>query len=141
MSLPVTQRAGHRVDMATARRCAETFDGGAGYRLVQRKPRRRMGVAELAVWREKCLAEYHRLREQTPDLTLTAACALITKKYRRRLYWTTLADCLAPTRDAAGAGINHFADCPNRDQHRLGKPSALSHPLDQPQPATTTEAA
>lgn len=67
---------------------------GAGYRLIQRKPRRRMGVAEMAVWREKCLAEYHRLAADTPDITLTAACMLITKKHRRRLYWTTLADWL-----------------------------------------------
>lgn len=47
-------------------------------------------------------------------------------------------DCVAPTHDAAGAGINHFADCPRRDQHRKAKPPALSHPLDQPQPTTTT---
>ena len=67
---------------------------GAGYRLVQRKPRRRMSRAELDAWREKCLAEHRRLTTETPDLTLTAACLLITKKYRRRLYWSTLADWL-----------------------------------------------
>lgn len=67
---------------------------GAGYRLVARQPRRRMSVTDIAAWREKCLAEYHRLAETTPDLTLTAACLLITKKYRRRLYWSTLADWL-----------------------------------------------
>ena len=47
---------------------------------------------------------------------------------------------LAPTRDTAGAGINHFADCPLRNGFRRRKPPALDHPLDHPQPATTEAA-
>ena len=54
-------------------------------------------------------------------------------------------DCKPPTADTAGAGINHFADCPLRDKYRTRKQPALEHPFDQPQPATphqtTTEAA
>lgn len=72
---------------------------GAGYRLVERKPRRRMTPAEIAQWREKCLAEYDRLMSASPGLTLTAACQLITKKYRRKLYWTTMATWLAKRRE------------------------------------------
>ena len=50
--------------------------------------------------------------------------------------------CKPPTRDTAGAGINHFADCPLRDGFRRRKPPALEHPLDPPQPQpATTEAA
>ena len=64
---------------------------GQGYRLVERAPRHRLTPAEIAQWRDKCLAEYDRLMARSPTLTRTAACDLITKKYRRKLYPTTLA--------------------------------------------------
>ena len=67
---------------------------GAGYRLVQRKPRRRMSDAETAAWRAKVLAEYARLTAKSPDLSLNAACEILTKKYRRKVYVATLGEWL-----------------------------------------------
>lgn len=71
---------------------------GQGYRLVARKPRHRLTPAEIAQWRLKCLAEYDRLTANAPGLAMTAMCQLITRKYRRKLYCTTLAAWLAQRR-------------------------------------------
>lgn len=67
---------------------------GAGYRMHQRPPRRRMTPAETAEWRGKVLAEYARLTAKSPDLSLNAICELISKKYRRKLYTATLGEWL-----------------------------------------------
>lgn len=50
-------------------------------------------------------------------------------------------DCVAPTPDTVGYGLNHFADCPLRDKYRTRKPPALEHPFDHPPTTTITEAA
>lgn len=71
---------------------------GAGYRLHQRPPRRRMTPAETAEWRGKVLADYARLTAKNPDLSLNAICEILTKKYRRRLYTATLCNWLGRRR-------------------------------------------